>query len=181
MPSGEEGGLELDSASLSFHPRGKHLSSEDAKLHKEFAESTQAKQALKGYFVVVIVSLHRREERKVVPEPETGLSIDLTSTYYVCTRRAFGAIGHRTQALQSGVLGRGRTRSLGRAGPASNQQSRHNCIVLIDSLIPVFANNTNVRIYHPHLATVVRTNRYLAMNGACMGGSGKMRVNEEEG
>ncbi|GFT68354.1 hypothetical protein TNCV_659561 [Trichonephila clavipes] len=29
---------------------------------------------------------------------------DLTSTYSVCTRRVFGSIGHRTQALRSGVL-----------------------------------------------------------------------------
>ncbi|GFU32942.1 uncharacterized protein TNCV_4155321 [Trichonephila clavipes] len=28
---------------------------------------------------------------------------DLTSTYSVCTLRVFGGIGHRTQALRSGV------------------------------------------------------------------------------
>ncbi|GFX04118.1 hypothetical protein TNCV_3972671 [Trichonephila clavipes] len=28
---------------------------------------------------------------------------DLTSTYSVCTRRVFGGIGHRAQALRSGV------------------------------------------------------------------------------
>ncbi|GFX03678.1 uncharacterized protein TNCV_2112501 [Trichonephila clavipes] len=28
---------------------------------------------------------------------------DLTSTYSLCTRREFGGIGHRTQALRSGV------------------------------------------------------------------------------
>ncbi|GFU91621.1 hypothetical protein TNCV_2543831 [Trichonephila clavipes] len=28
---------------------------------------------------------------------------DLTSTYSVCTRRVFGGIGHRTQAIWSGV------------------------------------------------------------------------------
>ncbi|GFY12541.1 hypothetical protein TNCV_2447321 [Trichonephila clavipes] len=28
---------------------------------------------------------------------------DLTSTYSVCTRRAFGDIGHRTQAFRSGL------------------------------------------------------------------------------
>ncbi|GFW72865.1 hypothetical protein TNCV_1267081 [Trichonephila clavipes] len=28
---------------------------------------------------------------------------DLTNTYSVCTRKVFGGIGHRTQALRSGV------------------------------------------------------------------------------
>ncbi|GFY10963.1 hypothetical protein TNCV_1124841 [Trichonephila clavipes] len=28
---------------------------------------------------------------------------ELTSTYFVCTRRVFGSIGHRTQVFRSGV------------------------------------------------------------------------------
>ncbi|GFX48945.1 uncharacterized protein TNCV_2797361 [Trichonephila clavipes] len=37
------------------------------------------------------------------PTHRTFEPTDLTSTYSVCTRRIFGAIGHRTQALRSGV------------------------------------------------------------------------------